>query len=473
MFAANQKLSTTGLSKLFITETLGLSLIFAMYFADRLDIISGSIIFTGIFIFSCIYLKLIFHLITHSDEKKLSKTRQYIRIKSFIKAFLFLTFSTLMLVKYVHEQILFHTNTLFITFLILLFALPISRAEIEVRGRLCELLYLFVLLPILGTIIYQFCTIDFQNISSLLSEKLLPDYSFRFLNILKLFLTTLISFLILCPWGYLLLEEPIFHLDENEASAKNPVKQSILRTSFFIYLITMAQFIISCLTYHVHPVLSIVISLMIYIATSLHYCTPKKRKWQYTSIIAGFLFTGSLLLLPSALQHSSLFTFLSEINFDRLYDSSDRIIDAKELENRSFVLSVCISSENGELLYTCELADTQTEEISSAYVTVSNLESFMMTGGKPFDFSHMEALVLDGSPSDGIWKNYRKEMTEVIENYRIPGSALVFFSEDIPEAYELILSEKDNISVGKTLRRLAKNQKIEKKCTIRNLMETG
>ena len=39
-----------------------------------------------------------------------------------------------------------------------------------------------------------------------------------------------------------------------------------------------------------------------------------------------------------------------------LYDRSARIIDARELENRSFVLSLIISEENGEILYTCELA---------------------------------------------------------------------------------------------------------------------
>ena len=50
MFADNHKLSTNGIWKLLLTEETGLALLFSVYFAKRLDILTGAMILTGIFV---------------------------------------------------------------------------------------------------------------------------------------------------------------------------------------------------------------------------------------------------------------------------------------------------------------------------------------------------------------------------------------------------------------------------------------
>ena len=47
MFADNHKLSTNGIWKLLLTEETGLALLFSVYFAKRLDILTGAMILTG------------------------------------------------------------------------------------------------------------------------------------------------------------------------------------------------------------------------------------------------------------------------------------------------------------------------------------------------------------------------------------------------------------------------------------------
>ena len=42
MFADNHKLSTNGIWKLLLTEETGLALLFSVYFAKRLDILTGA-----------------------------------------------------------------------------------------------------------------------------------------------------------------------------------------------------------------------------------------------------------------------------------------------------------------------------------------------------------------------------------------------------------------------------------------------
>lgn len=450
MFSENNKLSVNGIAKLILTEETGLVFLLSMYFAEKMDIVTGICVITSIFAFSCLYLHIVFQV-----NQKPGKLKKFIKTKSAVKAFFLLSFGVLMLIKYVHELLLPGTNTIFITMIIFLCAFFISRKGIEIRGRFCELFYLFVLIPIILTMVYELFCIDYRNFFTTFSGVLLPVYDFTFRNLLKLFLTAFFSFFILCPWGHLLAEEPFFH-DADIA------RKCLYKTSSFLYALFLAQFLMSKLTYNTNPVLSIVISLMMYIATELHYGMPKRNYFPYIYTGISFVFTAVLLMLPSALQSSHLYTYLSEADFDKLYVSGDRIIDAKELESRSFVISMIIS----ETTFTCELADYSNgaENISSRYVTVTNLESYPLSGGKYMDFSHIRAIVLDipvENFSDG-------ELNALAEEYRIPGDTLVFQKKDFPDTYEHLISQLDTISLGEVLDTLAENQNISKELMLRN-----
>lgn len=457
MFSENNKLSVNGIKKLILTEETGLVFLLSMYFAEKLDILTGFVLISAIFTCSCLYLNLVFHIYEKGTKEGVLK--KYIRIKSAAKAFLLLGFGALMLIKYVREFLLPNTNVIFSAAVIFLFAFFISRKEIEIRGRFCELFYIFVFIPVIISMIYELFCIDYHNFFTIISNVLLPQYDLNFRNFLKLFLIGLFSFLVLCPWGYLFLKEPFFH-EAKEA------KKSLLKVSFLLYLLCLLQFLFSKLTYNINPVLSIVISLMMYIATQLHYGMPKQKFFPYIYTGCSFLFLIVLLMLPSFLETTHLYTYLSEMNFDKLYVSGSHIIDARELESRSFVISMIISEDESGILFTCELADYSegTESISSEYITVSHLESYPLSGGKYLDFSHIRAIVLDISEESFS----SDDLDSLADEYRIPGNTLIFREKDFPNTYAHLISQLDKLSLGEVLDTLAENQNIKKELMLRN-----
>lgn len=432
MFSENNKLSNTGIRKLILSNSLGPIFLFSCYFTSVYDILTGIILISVIYLFSTLYLTLSFRL---TDNHSLCS--RLLKIKVVIKSFFIAVFLILLLLKHIRENLLPGTNTIFVSFAIILTAYMISRQSIEIRGRLCELLYLFILIPILIALIYEWCTIDYRNIGEILSASLLPTYPLTFSNLLKLFLTALFSFIVLSPWGYLLTAEPFFH-DKKETL-------SCLRTvSFWLYLFFLLQFLAASLTYQLSPVLSVVISLILSISTSLHCGIRHVTPHFYT--IAVFLFTVIMLLGNS---------------------SDSRIVDGMELEDRSFVLSMIISSSEGELTFTCELADfsSDPETISSEYVTLSDLNSYALAGGKPLDFSHIQAIVLEQS----VDNLSDEQLYEMADSWLIPDKTLIFREKDFPETYKHLTTQLDHISLGEVLHTLAKNQELTNQLTLRSL----
>ena len=120
MFSENNKLSVNGIKKLILTEETGLVFLLSMYFAEKLDILTGFVLISAIFACSCLYLNLVFHIYEKRTEN--GALKKYIRIKSAVKAFLLLGFGALMLIKYVREFLLPNTNVIFSAAVIFLFA---------------------------------------------------------------------------------------------------------------------------------------------------------------------------------------------------------------------------------------------------------------------------------------------------------------------------------------------------------------
>lgn len=463
MFSENNKLSVNGIWKLIVTEETGLVLLFAMYFAGQMDILTGVCVITAIFALSCGYLKLVLHMLTNQkhDSDFSGKLQKYIKFKSVVKAFLLTGFGVLMLIKYVDEQLLPGTHTIFIAAAIFVCAFFIARKNIEIRGRLSEFLYLFVLIPVLAVMLYELFRIDYGNFFTLFTDALFPAYPLTLTNLIRLLLTAFFSFLILSPWGYLLTDAPFFH----EAI---PAGRCLYQSAAFLYIVCLIQFLLSELTYNVNPVLSVVISLMMYISAQLHYGMPKKRTLSYFYTAGAFVFLSVMLILPSALNATHLYTYLSRTDFHKIYTTKDRIIDARELENRSFVLSMIISADQGEPVFTCELADYSggAGELSSDYVTLTNLKSYPLSGGKQLDFSHIKAILFDTPVENSL----EDSLSALSEEYRIPGKTLIFQKKDFPRTYDRLISGLDSISLGEVLDTLADNQNIRKELMLRNFI---
>ena len=139
MFSENNKLSNTGIRKLILSNSLGPIFLFSCYFTSVYDILTGIILITMIYLFSMLYLTLSFRL---TDNHSLCS--RLIKIKVIIKSFFIAVFLIRLLLRHIRENLLPGTNTIFVSFAIILTAYMIGRQSIEIRGRLCELLYLFI-----------------------------------------------------------------------------------------------------------------------------------------------------------------------------------------------------------------------------------------------------------------------------------------------------------------------------------------
>ena len=99
MFSENNKLSVNGIKKLILTEETGLVFLLSMYFAEKLDILTGFVLISAIFACSCLYLILVFHIYERGTKE--GTLKKYIRIHSPVQAFLLLGIGAIMLMKYV------------------------------------------------------------------------------------------------------------------------------------------------------------------------------------------------------------------------------------------------------------------------------------------------------------------------------------------------------------------------------------
>lgn len=454
MFAANNKISSRGIRKLILVNELGVSLLFSIYFSKYFDLITGGFLLTFIFLCSYVSLKIAFRLQPKHPHHWL------LQAKVSIRAFILAAFVILALLKLLREQILPGTSSMFLLAVIFMTALCISRQGIEVRSRFCELLYPFVLLPVLLTIAYSYVTMDYAGLPEIWSEVALPEYEFTFLNMLKLVLTGFLSYIIVCPWEYFLVCEPCF-------SDTDKAQKTIIKTGVFLYVLCLLEFVAMKLAYPVEPVFPMIISYIFYIATSLHYGTPAKKAVSYAYRLAIPAFVALLLLAPSMLQSTHLYTYLSRLDFAGIHQQASSIVDATELEERCFVLSLQISEKDGKVLYTCELANrTYDTDEPSDYVTLENLDSYALAGGKPLDFSHIYAIVLE----DGVSMTF-EELSALADQRRIPDTTLVYTEKDFPNTYASLKHQTDDISLGKVLYTLARNQNLEEELMLRNVVE--
>ena len=99
------------------------------------------------------------------------------------------------------------------------------------------------------------------------------------------------------------------------------------------------------------------------------------------------------------------------------------------------------------------------------YMKVTNLEDYPLAGGKPLDFSHIRAIVID----DSVENFTETDFYELTDQYRIPGTTLIFQKKDFPQTFDHLMAELEDIGLGEVLSTLAENQSIHKELMLRNL----
>ncbi len=451
MFAANNRISNRGIRKLIIMNGIGISLLISNYFARYFDLLTGTTLLTLILCFSLFSSKLSIH---YSDKLQ---GRFFIFKKSFHGIFIS-TFAILALLGQLQETILPGTNILFLLFAIYGTAFFISKQDIEVRSRFCELLFPFTVIPILITIAISYGSTDFSTLPDVFRQVALPNFAITFRNVRNLFLIALFSYIIICPWEYFPDLKKV-HTNDNAITAV------ITKSLFTIYAICILQFVAMKLTYPIQPIFPIAISIIFYISTPLYYASPTKKCLRHTYHILIPALVFILLLIPPLLQTNHLYTYLAHLNFDALYKPGQPIIDAKELENRCFVLSVIISSEEEPSPYTFELTnlDYDTQK-SSDYISVVKPEDYEQSGGRLLDFSHLQAIILT---KESNWST--TQLLDFTNRYRIPDTTLIFHEKDFPKLYNQLIANISELHLGKVLTNLADNQDIRNQLMLRNL----
>ncbi len=441
MFSDNNRISPRGMFRLVLTEGIGAVLLFSLFLSDELLPLYGGAVLTAAWLLSLLLLKWFFSFGITFSSRHPKAMKLFVHIRG-----AFLAFGALSLLAfYLNTELLPGTSPLFLCLTVFATAFLIGRKPVEIRCRLCELLCPIIVLPALITLIFSITTIDFTNTERLLA--LITDTGDFTLTLgIRLLLLALLGAFFCSPWDF-------FSGDDFPWENANDAYKTMKRASTCLYLPGLVQFLTGEFTYQIHPVLSVSAGIVLYISAALHAFLPKSKNGKIQ------LAYGLSLLLAA---------YLTLLSVPAFQVSGTKFIDAKELESRSFVLSLIITEHDGRYSYLCELADySKEEEVTSRYLTVSSPDSYAKVGGKSLDFSHIDGIVTD---CDNLSEEeLRNLIRSLARRYRIPGDALFFEKKEFPKTYDYLLteSEEHRLRLGDTLKTLAKNQKLNKSYTLR------
>lgn len=415
MFASNQRMSVSGTQKLIFSESIGLCFLFSTYFARRFGFVLSLFFCTAIFLF-CLFRQ---RFCRHT----------FFPLKQFVKSIIFLVFSMLLLTKYVHEHLLFHTNAVFLILIIALTALPVSLGSFEERGRLAVFLAPVLLITLLFSFFVLFASLDFSDLCDEFPKLFHTTYLISFKNILKAACIIFFTGWILIPGTPKLSARPFAYC------------------ALLLYLLSILTIFMTCITNLRQPVFPVIISLFFYIAARMHHCILPGKKLLFP--ILASLLCILLLILPSTLKASHYLTFLSSFHFHTLYSPEDVWFDGKEPEDRSFVLSVFIAPTEDAPAYTCQIMDFREGDISFHYVSFSDFSTYEAFGNPALDFSFLKGILTDDSKDSSLL------LHQLIKTYDISPEVPIFSKKEIPRAYAYFSENLKHINLGDCLGNLA------------------
>ena len=480
MFAANKKVSTRQLNRIIITENTALALLMGGYLAGEL----GSLSYIWLFILGLVLSMAYIRAALKISEKYADKLLRS-KIFNIIACIRFLAMACVGIYIFYRMAVVLllrETAGLIIIAGITALSLYVASRHYEERGRIHQILGVFVILLILIILITATFKIDLKEALYDLSQGFkLPGKS-GFLIWLSMFLMT-------NYFEKLIIVSPHYYNSYGKRIAllKAPVIMWI--GALWVYILNVNIFGKGANLYKLMDIggipggflnrqetimaVFLVISLTSYVSGMFYYIrqciknifiryTDKPRivTRRIVSVLAVIaVFLGSVML---------------GIRTDGIEAmSGDKVIGGKEIEKWDFVMSMIISGgESPEVVL--ELANTASEDFESIYVSYSYEENegenteenklldiinkrHMEAGNNEFDFSHIKGIVLyDMSEAERS-----RIVAEFKQNKEISGNVSVYKAtrDTYPKLLSDITENEDgeNIRLGQMLENILEN----------------
>lgn len=476
MFAANKKVSTRQLNRIIITENIALALLMSGYLAGELGSLSYVWLLSLGFALSMAYIWIALKISEKYADKLLRS-----KIFNIIACLRFLVMACgglYIFYKMVRELLLKETAGLIIAAGITALSLYVASRHYEERGRIHQILGVFVILLILIILITATFKINLDSaLHDLSSGFRLPEK--------KGFIIWLFMFLMTSYFEKLIIVSPHYYNSYGKRIAllKGPV--IIWIGALWVYVLTVNIFGKGANLFKLMDIggipggflnrqetimaVFLVISLTSYVSGMFYYIRQciKNIFIRYTDkphIVTRRIVSA---LAVMAVFVGSVIWGIRTDGMDAM--SGRRVIGGREIEKWDFVMSMIISGGESHQVV-LELADTTSEDFESIYVSYGYEENMdeseilaetnqhhIKAGNNELDFSHIKGIVL----YDMSEKEQEKIVEEFKSNKEISGNVSVYkaTSDTYPEMLSYIKENEagENIKLGQMLENILEN----------------
>lgn len=460
MFSTNNKVSVRQLNRIMITENIGMVCLFSGYLAGVLGSVSYVWMFVPAMFISMAYMWISLNISKHFGDKAVKN-----KIYNLIAAIRFMAmagFGIFVFCRIISVLLLKGTSVSVILMAVSALCIFTAKRDYEARGRMHEILGVFVLIPIAVILVTSSVKIDMDYAMEQISKGLrFPEKHECYLFAVMFFMVTYFEKLIVIKTHYY-------------NTYGNRIK--LLKTPLVLWITAIWVFVVCTCIFGEHATLLklmdisgipgdflnrqdavmavfLVISLTSYVSGMFYYIRQNmknifvrytKKPHIVTRRIATAVFFAAAI--------TAGFVILSEYN-DNNGIQGGKMIGGKEIEQWDFVMSLVFEGNDESRKIIIEVADYENNEneyIEYEGKSLENIEESYVTSGKnELDFSHIKGIILsDMSPEN------RKMIIEKLEqDARFSGNVPVFISNGIAER----LDKAKDFYLGKTIENLAKN----------------
>lgn len=469
MFSENNKVSGRQLGRMIFVETSGTTAFLALrsignYGSD------GILILLWLFLFALIYTMICFKLAQNMNKHESKKIYRIIRaiiMIILIAKYLCMVAIVLNAISDVARLILIpEVSSFFVLAITLACIIYCINGGIEARGRACELLFYFVLIPILIICLMLAPKIEPAN--------LLPEFNMNLKD-------ALLDFLLLA-WFFIPAEMLFLAKDCYDNTDK--VRANVYAGIVLSALVIIGIFAAAVGVYGGETVAKMdrpVLRLMQISGIPGDFLNRQDGIMSVFLIISLFASAWALIYhinemiknlflqnrnLKTALKVSTVAVIIVVFAFFVFNGKhKEKIIAANvggtELEERKFVMSIIAYQGEESLDFVYEIASSSTEsqfEIISAENLDKAEETFEFTNGSYVDYSHMKVLLLDKEVLENV-DLMKKIVNDMSHNLKLAEN-IVVCAIDLTDKFD-----KKNFS-GKTVEQLTKNQEAFKESEI-------
>ncbi len=474
MFASNKKVSAKQLKRIVFTENVGILVLTGGYLSGEY----GNVGYVWTFVLGML-MSVLYMWISLKMAKKFGEKLVKSKIFNMIFAVRYMAMGiigVLILFKITRDTMLQETTSIVILAAIILVCMFMGHTNMEVRGRMFEVLYYMALVPILIILITSMFKVDISNLGSQFKEfpSLMSDEvkDGTIWNILKM---VMLIFLLTSPFEEFVILNGRFYntYGGRKALIFNVIKSWCFAAATFVICVgifgdkgsTLKLMEIGGLPggfFHRQEsvmVMFLVVSLSGYVSGMFNLTRQcfKNVFVRYTKkphLVLRKVVTAVSVTLVTVISYVVILQNVDE------YETS--IISGREIEERDFCISMMLEYVDTDKMKALIEIPVYKEEKKAGqeYIEVDgeNVEEierkYREMGKGILDYSHIKAIVICGN------KGEDKIVTYLFSKVGIPGNVLVFsYENSISKAKDIL---KDEIGLGEFIENLSKNIKENK-----------